>query len=265
MADEGKTIYRIFYKRMLALYPRAFREQFGESLEQTFNDLCNEQEGHGSRLFSLTVYLSIDTGIGIVKEHVLHFSKRSVMREVLTDSKLAPIVGAFLALPGVLMLSLLLLGIEPPLGPLRPILEPPGGSHLLGSLFVLALIIVLPAVGFFVNAGRMRKAVFGLGNIAAATLAGLLLVVPFIILQAVNRKDMHESFPFALFVVMWLLATLFTAILIPIARILFSKNSFKLHPAALTLGFSVLLIIALMLGGLLVDQMPCFLGVPNCD
>jgi hypothetical protein len=35
---------RIFYKKLLAFYPQAFREQFGESVQQTFNDLCNERK-----------------------------------------------------------------------------------------------------------------------------------------------------------------------------------------------------------------------------
>ena len=31
------------YKKLLALYPRGFRERLGESMEQTFNDLYNEK------------------------------------------------------------------------------------------------------------------------------------------------------------------------------------------------------------------------------
>ncbi len=42
MIFERKTV-RAFYKKLLAFYPGAFKEQFGESMEQTFNE-SNDQE-----------------------------------------------------------------------------------------------------------------------------------------------------------------------------------------------------------------------------
>ena len=35
---------RTFYRKLLALYPRGFREQLGESMQQTFNDLYRERQ-----------------------------------------------------------------------------------------------------------------------------------------------------------------------------------------------------------------------------
>jgi hypothetical protein len=43
MRADPKTV-RALYKKLLGLYPRAFRERLGESMEQTFNDLCNERK-----------------------------------------------------------------------------------------------------------------------------------------------------------------------------------------------------------------------------
>ena len=40
---EKKTVH-ILYKKLLAFYPKAFKERFGESMEQTFNDLCRERK-----------------------------------------------------------------------------------------------------------------------------------------------------------------------------------------------------------------------------
>lgn len=37
--DQNKV--RILYKKLIAFYPREFKEQLGESMQQTFNDLYN--------------------------------------------------------------------------------------------------------------------------------------------------------------------------------------------------------------------------------
>jgi hypothetical protein len=43
MTYDQETV-RTLYKKLLTLYPRGFREQLGESMEQTFADLCNERK-----------------------------------------------------------------------------------------------------------------------------------------------------------------------------------------------------------------------------
>ena len=43
MAYDQNTVPAL-YKKLLGLYPRGFRERLGESMQQTFNDLCNEVE-----------------------------------------------------------------------------------------------------------------------------------------------------------------------------------------------------------------------------
>ena len=45
----------------------------------------------------------------------------------------------------------------------------------------------------------------------AAALIGFLIVLPFMLLEVVNRRNINTEFPVVLFVVMWVLATLFTA------------------------------------------------------
>jgi hypothetical protein len=51
------------YGRVLALYPREFRERFGESMKQTFNDLCRERRR--------TAGIFLDTATGILRERAL--------------------------------------------------------------------------------------------------------------------------------------------------------------------------------------------------
>ena len=80
--------------------------------------------------------------------------------------------------------------------------------------------------------------------------AAFALVLPFVLLEAVNR-GVDRNFPVVLFALMWLLASAFVAIL--------------MRPSRWWLRAALLIPIAAFWVGLVVDQMPCFLGVPNCD
>ena len=61
---------RRFYKKLLRLYPKGFRDQLGESMEQTFNDLCREREEAGDGLFGFVLWVFADTLVGIIKEGI---------------------------------------------------------------------------------------------------------------------------------------------------------------------------------------------------
>jgi len=48
MANEHATArYRKIYAKLLRLYPKPYRERFGEGMEQTFNDLCRKRKEAG--------------------------------------------------------------------------------------------------------------------------------------------------------------------------------------------------------------------------
>ena len=59
---------RQWYARLLRLYPRNYRERMGESMEQTFNDLCRERRAAGEGLFGFVLWTFADTFIGILRE-----------------------------------------------------------------------------------------------------------------------------------------------------------------------------------------------------
>ena len=61
---------RRFYKKLLRLYPRGFRDQLGESMEQTFNDLCRERYEAGGGLFGFALWTFADTLAGTIKENI---------------------------------------------------------------------------------------------------------------------------------------------------------------------------------------------------
>jgi len=96
-------------------------------------------------------------------------------------------------------------------------------------------------------------------------IASMLLVIPFILMELVNRWTFNEGFPFSLLGFMGAVALAFG----------FGQTAFvrQLRTGKKGLGTILLLVLLLVVIGLsiwsfthlLADQMPCFLGVPNCD
>lgn len=186
MTYDQETI-RVLYKKLLSLYPRGFREQLGESMEQSFNDLYKEQKRQtvpGS--FSFVLWMFVETTIGIIQEHILLITQGDPMKNILTTFR-------------------------------------------------------------------------------SPTIISLVLVFPFIILELVNRRNFHEGFPIVLFGLMWLLPMIFIVTLMPVVRNVRAGNSIMANPIILLIRVVFLAFIVWMWFGIVIDQMPCFLGVPNCD
>ena len=90
-------------------------------------------------------------------------------------------------------------------------------------------------------------------------------VIPFISLELINRQNFNGNFPTVLFSFLWLLSLVFILVLMPVLNEVRagkkSTNSF----AGILLRVAILIFIAWLWGSVIIDQMPCFLGVPNCD
>lgn len=177
---------RSLYRKLLALYPRSFRKELGESMEQTFHDLCREKRQTKSGWFSFVLWTFSETAIGVLRERLLLIREGEIMQNILTSLR-------------------------------------------------------LPAIISF------------------------LLVLPFMILEGVNRRNFNEGFPIPLFVIMWLLPMLFLLTGMPIIRNVRGGNSLLANPVVLFIRVVFLIFTAWIWTGLLIDQMPCFLGVSNCD
>jgi hypothetical protein len=92
-------------------------------------------------------------------------------------------------------------------------------------------------------------------TLRTAALIGALVILPFLILQLVNMtitRPKQVGDLLVLFGLLWLLATAFVFTLT-------TRRGYVVVRVAL------LILIGLAWGGLVVDQMPCFLGIPNCD
>ena len=101
-------------------------------------------------------------------------------------------------------------------------------------------------------------------RLRAPALVGFALVLPLMILEWINTRGFHEGFPIVLFGLLWLLSFLFTLISTPIVRAL-SARSRSLTAQRLLPRAVLLIFIAWFWVSVTADQMPCFLGVPNCD
>ena len=102
-------------------------------------------------------------------------------------------------------------------------------------------------------------------NLKLSAVAGALLVVPFMILELVNTGSFPKNFPVVLFAFIWLLSFAFIFTLSPIVRRMWAGSGIMSNPVSLLLRAVLLVPIAWLWISVVIDQMPCFLGVPNCD
>src|SRR4030095_1556967 len=79
--------------KLLALYPRAFREQLEESMEQTFNDLHKERDQQAQpEWLGFILWTFIETGTGVAREHVLLITEGVTMKTMLANPRWAPAI-----------------------------------------------------------------------------------------------------------------------------------------------------------------------------
>jgi len=99
----------------------------------------------------------------------------------------------------------------------------------------------------------------------APVISFILCVLPFMILEWVTRSDLPRSDASPmLWVVLWLLSTIFIAILIPIVQNVRAGKDSMANPVSLLLRVAFLVILAWQWIALVIDQMPCFLGATGC-
>jgi hypothetical protein len=105
-----------------------------------------------------------------------------------------------------------------------------------------------------------------LSNLKTAAMMGFLIVLPFVILELTFNKVTERNVAGlrVLFGLLWLLSAGFIFIVIPIVQN-FRAGNLATKPVGLLLRITTSALILTMWTGIVMDQMPCFLGVPNCD
>lgn len=104
-----------------------------------------------------------------------------------------------------------------------------------------------------------------LPNLRYPAILSAVLVLPFVILELLNRPGYQEGFPLPLFGILGLLPAVFIRILTPTLAGIRAREPATLNSIKLWLRVSLLILIAWLWVAIILDQMPCFLGVPNCD
>jgi drug/metabolite transporter (DMT)-like permease len=99
----------------------------------------------------------------------------------------------------------------------------------------------------------------------ASLLISLTLVAPFIVLQWVNRRTFDEVFPFVLFTFMSLHSLFIVLLLTPALQRLRTERSPRTLKPGHWIGLLLGVFLVYVYVNVVIDQLPCFLGVPNCD
>jgi hypothetical protein len=86
--------YRRWYRKLLRFYSRPHRERFGESMEQTFNDLCRERAAAGEGLGRFVVWTFVETSAGILRDN-----GRSILMQNKSILRIALVTGCILLVP----------------------------------------------------------------------------------------------------------------------------------------------------------------------
>ena len=76
-SDVAVRRYRAWYALLLRLYPQPFHARFGESMEQSFHDLCRERRQRHAKggLLGFALWICFETSVGIVRENAMHMTQ----------------------------------------------------------------------------------------------------------------------------------------------------------------------------------------------
>lgn len=176
-----QNMIRALYKKLVSLYPRKFKEQLGESLLQTFNDLYREQQT-GERRFGYIPWIFLETTVGIVREHVLLIATEgNVMKNIFTNPGSTALLGSILlAVASVVAPFIYLVGnLRDTLGPLSYDVA----DFLYGPVWAASLISVVFVLRERIGERAPRR--MSLALLAAVLAAGITVAVALI--RSANR------------------------------------------------------------------------------
>jgi hypothetical protein len=272
------AIVRTLYRKLVALYPREFRERLGKSMEQTFHDLWNEERRTKKELFGFVLWTFIETGIGIFREHLLLMPTGVIMQTILKTVGSPALISVLLILPLMVMevinrrqfnedfpnvlffamwLNLFAVGVmllpivfgrrirkhdlaEPIPAQRNTLITNPKSSVIISIIVFLSpgILPLLDSVGWL-SLDRL----FNGPNPEVEYLPGLFLTVGLIL------------FPIAAGIIAGR----------PIVNTLQAGGSLFAHPINLLIVVLISSTFAYGFTTLLIDQWPCFIGIPVCD
>ena len=104
-------------------------------------------------------------------------------------------------------------------------------------------------------------------NLKAAAIISFFLVLPFALLDLLFNplRGQNVLDLVVLFGLLWLLPVVFIVVLAPIVQAVRAGNDILTNPVTLLFRVAFLILVAWVWAAALIDQFPCFIGVPNCD
>jgi len=174
---------RRLYKKLLALYPQGFRERLGESMEQTFNDLCNERKEQAEYRWSgFVLWVFVETALGIIREHVLLITEGAAMKNVLAIPRSAALISSILLAVALIVAPLIYL-----VGNLRDAMGPFAyavADFLYGPVWAASLVTLVFTLRERIGERAPRR--MSLALLAALLAAGAMIAVACI--RSANRQ-----------------------------------------------------------------------------
>jgi hypothetical protein len=277
MTYDPHIVHKL-YRKLLGLYPHTFRELLGESMEQTFNDLWNEKQRTKKALFGFVVWIFIETAIGISREHLLRISLGATMKAFLQTLGVAALLGLLLILPFMIMEVVNRQSFNEDF----PVML---FSVMWLNVFAISTILLPLIRGRRQVNGRMVHPVPTRANTlltnprSAAIMSIVVLLSPGILPlldslgwlsldRLVNGPNPEVAYLPGMFISLGLILFPIAAGIIgggPLARTLRAGGSLFAHPIHLIIVVFIVCGFAFGLTNLIIDQWPCFSGVPHCD
>jgi|CXWL01.1.fsa_nt_gi hypothetical protein len=263
-----QNMLRALYKRLIAFYPRGFKEQLGESMEQTFNDLCNEKRQTKKELFSFILWTFTETAVGIFREHLLLIYTGDIMQTTLKTIGSPALVSLLLIFPFMIIEVV----------NRRNFNEDFPFMLFFGlwlSLFAITLILLPIVRARWMENHDMANSVPAKGDTLLVTTKSVLItsLVIILFLAIVPLLNSPNSEVFRIQVPSQFIAFTFLSLPIvlgmiaakPIVKTLRTGGSLFAHPIHLIIVVVISFLFAMGFVSLILDQWPCFVGVPNCD
>ena len=173
--------------------------RFGESMEQTFDDLCREWAKNTPVTFGFLLRIFVDTAIGVGKENMSQVLQKGAFKNIVLSPWPAAMVSVLLCLPFAVTL-VPLLEIDLLTNPLRAVFTIDGQQlNMIGRIMVFGGTILLPValllnlVPMFTMAGGTKRISFSprpVNLIAGlAVLLPILIMARWMILEAISCSN----------------------------------------------------------------------------
>jgi hypothetical protein len=178
---KEKATIPALYKRLLRLYPSEFKERLGESMQQTFHDLCQERQTQPG-WFSFVLWMFVETAAGIIREHLSSMTGGARMKNIHGIPRSAALISSILLAAAFIVAPMIYL-----FGNLRDAMGPFSyavADFLYGPVWAASLVTLVFMLRERIGERAPRR--MSLALLAAVLAAGAMIAVACI--RSANRQ-----------------------------------------------------------------------------